>query len=281
MASSNPFPLANICPVPTVRIVDIGASPIDGVPPYQPLIDIGDVELIGFEPSPEQFAALQKRTTPGVTFLPYAIGDGTEGELRICRAPGMTSMLEPDFEVLRNFHVLAECAEVTERVPMPTKRLDDVPEVRGADFIKLDVQGSELPILQSARQTLESVTVIQIEVNFVPFYADQPLFAELDQELRAAGFYLHRFLPLISRVFKPLLLNNDPYAGLSQVLWTDAVYVRKFTDLDAVSDDGLLKTARIVHEAYRSYDLAGMLLHAHDARTGGALYSKYLGCFGG
>lgn len=279
--SAHPFPLAKICPIPTVRIVDIGASPIDGVPPYQPLIDIGDVELIGFEPSPEQFAALQSRLRPGVTFLPHAVGDGSEGVLRICRAPGMSSLLEPDYEVLRRFHVLAECAEVLERLPMPTKRLDDVPEVRGADYIKLDVQGSELPILKAARETLESVTVVQIEVNFVPFYEDQPLFAELDQELRGAGFYFHRFLPLVSRVFKPLLLNNDPYAGLSQVLWTDAIYVRKFTDLDAVSDDGLLKTARIVHEAYRSYDLAGMLLHQHDERTGGALYAAYLARFGG
>ncbi|MBC8423373.1 hypothetical protein H8E07_04560, partial [bacterium] len=119
MASPHPFPLASLCPVPTLRIVDIGASPIDGVPPYQPLVDLGDVELVGFEPSPEQFAALEQRARPGVTFLPYAIGDGAEGELRVCRAPGMTSMPEPDFEVLKNFHVLAECAEVTERVPMP------------------------------------------------------------------------------------------------------------------------------------------------------------------
>lgn len=281
MASPHPFPLSSLCPVPTLRIVDIGASPIDGAPPYQPLIDLGDVELIGFEPSPEQFAALQARLRPGVTFLPHAVGDGTEGELRVCRAPGMTSLLEPDLEVLKNFHLLAECAEVIERLPMPTRRLDDLPEVRGADYLKLDVQGSELPILRAAQQVLESVTVIQVEVNFVPFYVDQPLFAELDQELRGAGFYLHRFQPLISRVLKPLLLNGDPYAGLSQVLWTDAIYVRRFTELGAFSDDALLKTARIVHEAYRSYDLAARLLHEHDDRSGGGLYGEYLARFGG
>ena len=193
----------------------------------------------------------------------------------------MTSMLEPDVEVLSHFHVLAECAEVVERLRMPTKRLDDLPETMGADYVKLDVQGSELAILQNAVEFLKSVTVVQIETNFVPFYEDQPLFAELDQELRGAGFYLHRFQPLVSRVFKPLLLNNDPYAGLSQVLWTDAIYVRKFTELDSVPDEGLLKTARIVHETYRSYDLAGMLLHRHDERTGGALYAAYLSRFGG
>ena len=122
--------------------------------------------------------------------------------------------------------------------------------------------------------------VIQLEVNFVPFYKDQPLFAELDQELRAQGFYLHRFLPLISRVFKPLILNNDPYAGLSQVLWSDAIYVKKFTDVDARSDAELLKTARIMHELYDSFDYAGMMLWHHDQRRDTKLYDAYLSRFG-
>lgn len=275
------FPLKKLTPVPPVTVVDVGASPIDGAPPYQPLMHHGEVEVVGFEPSPEQFAALQARPTSGCTFLPHAVGDGTEGTLRICRAPGMTSLLEPNYEVLKRFHVLAECAEVQERVPMPTVRLDDVPEVAGADYLKIDVQGSEGAVLSGATELLKSLTVVHIEVNFVPFYVDQPLFAELDQQLRAAGFLLHKFLPLISRVFKPLLLNNDPYAGLSQVLWTDAVYVKAFTALDAYSDAQLLKAARIAHEAYNSFDLCGMLLDAHDQRAGGSLYAGYLSHFGG
>ncbi len=274
------FPLRVVTEIPTIRVVDVGASPIDGTPPYAPLVQAGGVELIGFEPSPEQFAALQSRIGPGVTFLPCAVGDGADGVLNVCRAPGMTSLLEPDLEVLSAFHVLAECAEITERLPISTRRLDDIEEVQGADYLKLDVQGSELAILQNARRTLESVLVVQIEVNFVPFYKDQPLFAELDQELRAAGFYLHRFLPLVSRVFKPLLRNNDPYAGLSQILWTDAIYVKKFTELDELDDAGLLKAARILHEVYEGYDLAAKLLWTHDQRHGGSLYEAYLARFG-
>jgi FkbM family methyltransferase len=275
------FPLSLVTPIPALKAIDVGASPIDGAPPYQPLMAQGGIDVVGFEPSPEQFAALQTRPTPGCTFLPHAVGDGTEGTLRVCRAPGMTSLLEPNFDVLKRFHVLAECAEVVERIPMATKRLDDLPEVADSDYLKIDVQGSELAVLQGAPKLLKSLTVVHIEVNFVPFYVDQPLFAELDQALRDAGFYLHKFLPLISRVFKPLILNDDPYAGLSQVLWTDAVYVRKFTELGGMSDAQLLKTARIAHEAYGSFDLCAMLLHEHDERVGGALYAAYLGRFGG
>ena len=275
------FPLSLVTPIPTLRAIDVGASPIDGAPPYQPLLQLGGIEVVGFEPSPDQFAALQAASTPGCTFLPHAVGDGSEGALHICRAPGMTSLLQPDLAVLSRFHVLAECAEVLEQLPIQTRRLDDMPEVAGSDYLKIDVQGAELSVLRGAAELLRSLTVVHIEVNFVPFYVDQPLFAELDQALRAAGFYLHRFLPLISRVFKPLILNNDPYAGLSQVLWTDAIYVRKFTELDGLDDEQLLKTARIAHEAYGSFDLCGLLLHTHDERNGGGLYDSYLSRFGG
>ena len=274
------FPLQSVTPIPPIRAIDVGASPIDGAPPYQPLLSRGGLEVVGFEPSPKQFDALQAAPVPGCTFLPHAVGDGSEGTLRICRAPGMTSLLEPDLDVLRHFHVLGECAEVLDRIPIPTKRLDDLPEVAGSDYLKIDVQGSELNVLRGASRLLESLTVVHIEVNFVPFYKDQPLFAELDQELRGAGFFLHKFLPLISRVFKPLILNKDPYAGLSQVLWTDAVYVRRFTELDVLDDAQLLKTARIAHEAYSSFDLCGLLLHTHDQRNQGGLYDSYLARFG-
>ncbi len=275
------FPLHSVSPIPPVKVLDIGASPIDGDPPYAPMRAHGRVDVVGFEPSPAQYAALQALDAPGCTWLPHAVGDGSEGTLRICRAPGMTSLLEPDLDVLSRFHLLAECAEVLDTLPMPTVRLDDLAEAAGADYLKVDVQGSEGAVLDGAARVLDELTVVHIEVNFVPFYEGQPLFAELDQRLRAAGFLLHKFAPLVSRVFKPLLLNGDPYAGLSQVLWTDAVYVKSFTDLQGYSDDQLLKTARIAHEVYGSFDLCGMLLHAHDRITGAGLYGEYLSRFGG
>lgn len=274
------FPLQSVTPIPPVKVIDVGASPIDGDPPYAAMRGHGDVAVVGFEPSPSQFAALQARPIPGCTFLPHAVGDGTDGTLRVCRAPGMTSLLEPHRAVLERFHLLAECAEVLETIPMPTVRLDDVPEAADSDYIKIDVQGSEGAVLAGAPRVLSELTVVHIEVNFVPFYEGQPLFAELDQQLRAAGFLFHKFTPLVSRVFKPLLLNNDVYAGLSQVLWSDAVYVKSFTNLEAYEDAQLLKTARVAHEVYGSFDLCGMLLAHHDRRCGGTLYSEYLSRFG-
>jgi len=271
------FSLTQLFPeLPDVKVVDIGASPIDGDPPYQPLLRAGKVDLVGFEPDEKQFAALQALDQPRATFLPDAIGDGAEHVLRVCSLPGMTSHLEPDLEVLEHFHGFGEWARVVEERPMPTRRLDEVPEAHGCDYLKIDVQGGELAVLQNAPEVLADCLVVHTEVQFVPFYKDQPLFAELDQLLRNAGFWLHQFTPIHRRVFKPMLINQDIYAGLSQDLWSDAVYVRRFTDFATMDRESLEKIALIGHDAYESIDLASLALLRIDEREGGKRQEQYV-----
>lgn len=262
--------------IPDIHIVDIGASPIEGLPIYQPILDQGGYRLTGFEPNPHQYAELMKQSHPKMTFLPYAIGDGREAVLNICSAPGMSSLLEPDLELLSLFHGFGEWGQVIERQPLTTHRLDDIDEVQNIDFLKLDVQGSELTILENAAEKLKSTLVIHVETLFVPFYKDQALFGEIDIILRKAGFLLHRFGPMASRVFKPIMVNNNIYEGLSQVLWSDAVYVKSFTSFKELQPEQLLKIARVVHDVYGSYDLAHLALSHVDLLSGSQRCSHYL-----
>ena len=76
-------------------IVDIGANPIDGNPPYKAMLQAGLCQIIGFEPQPEALSSLRKSATENETYLPYALADGREHTLHICRASGMTRAL-PD-----------------------------------------------------------------------------------------------------------------------------------------------------------------------------------------
>ncbi len=262
--------------LPYLKLLDIGASPIDGDPPYKQVFDSGSASLVGFEPDPDQFQALLGMDLPRATFLPHALGDGYTAELKICALPGMTSLLEPDPEVLSRFHGFGEWGKVLKREPMQTKRLDDVPEAEGSDYMKIDVQGGELAIFENGKNVLGGLSVVHTEVQFVPFYKDQPLFAELDQVLRSAGFFFHRFMPIHSRVFKPMVINQDPYAGLSQELWSDAVYVRRFTDFDDLPVPQLLKIATLLNDLYESVDLASLALQHADAKDGTRRQARYL-----
>ena len=102
------------------------------------------------------------------------------------------------------------------------------------------------------------------------------MFAEVDQALRRQGFVLHKFLGFAGRAFKPITVVGDPHRSLSQVLWSQAVYVRAFMTLDRLSAEQLLKMSIILHEAYGSGDLVHLCLQERDAKTGGSLAERYL-----
>ena len=94
--------------------------------------------------------------------------------------------------------------------------------------------------------------------------------------LRVRGFVLHRFFPLVSRTFSPVLVNNDPFAGLSQAVWADAIFIRDPTWLDTLAPTQLLVAAAILHGCYASHDIAYRLLAEHGGREGGILAACYL-----
>lgn len=259
-----------------IRIVDVGANPIDGTPPYSLFLTDGDSELVGFEPNSEALARLQRQKGPNETYLPNAIGDGQVHTLRVCAAPGMTSLLEPDPAMLARFHGFPEWGRVLRTARVETSRLDEIAELRGADLLKIDIQGGELMALQNAEALLSDILVVQSEVEFLPLYKNQPLFSDVELFMRARGFMFHRFFPAVSRVFTPMLVGNDICAGMSQLVWADAVFVRDIARLDLLSERQLLASATILHDCYGSLDLVMHLLCEHDTRTGNALAPRYL-----
>jgi len=237
-------------------VVDVGANPIDGDPPYKPMLERGLCTIVGFEPQIEALASLNQRKGPMETYFPDVLGDGHPHTLHICAAPGMTSLLKPDPRMLSLFRLFPEFGRVHSTQPVVTKRLDDITEIKNLDFLKIDVQGSELSVFRSGRHKLADAMVIQTEVSFLPLYEHQPLFAEIDLELRSQGFIPHTFAAVKRWAIAPLMVNNDPYQGLNQLLEADVVYVRDFNRTDALSDEQLKHLALISHHCYRSFDLA-------------------------
>jgi len=259
-----------------VKVVDIGANPIDSAPPYAGLLQAGDADVVGFEPNRDALAILNTQKGPNETYLPHAVGDGKKHTLHLCAASGMTSLLEPNLKVLGLFHGFPGWAKVVATEKLKTVRLDDVPETEGVELIKIDIQGGELMVFKNAVERLKTALVIHTEVEFMQMYVDQPLFSDVELYLRQHGFVFHRFFPLTSRVIQPMLVGGSIYAGLSQTLWADAIFVRDFSRLELMSDEQLLKTAAIVHDCYESIDLAYHLLLEHDRRSGGQRAATYL-----
>ena len=260
----------------SIKVVDIGANPIDGTPPYHSLLQAGHADVVGFEPNPEALVRLRAMQGPNELYLPHAVADGQRHTLHFCQAPGMTSLLVPNPAILNLFHGFPDWGRVLATETVDTVRLDDVEATSGLELLKLDIQGAELMALRHGQDRLREVLVVQTEVEFLPLYVDQPLFSEIDLFLRPFGLMFHRFYPTVSRVVRPLLVDNNIFAGLSQIVWADAVFIRDITRLDRLADEQLLSMATILHDCYASIDIALHLLTEYDRRRGTNFGSAYL-----
>jgi len=273
------FPISALLEAPPrLKIVDVGALSLgEGKDPYARLVASVPCELIGFEPVLAECERLNREAKPNCRYLPHAVGDGTAQTFHECNYPMTSSLLAPDAELLGMFHQLGEVTQVVARRPVQTVRLDDLAEVHGADYLKLDIQGGELMALEGATALLRDLAVLHTEVEFLPMYRGQPLFAEIDAFLRAQGFVVHRLSSLRSASFRLPGIEVELTDAVSQAMWGEAVYVPDFRRFEDLRAERLLKLAVILHENYGSTDLAARALSAYDAKTGSGLADAYIG----
>jgi len=244
-----------LAPSRLTSIVDVGANPIDGDPPYKAMLAAGLAEVTGFEPQAEALARLEEKKGPRERYLPYALGDGSRGLLNVCELEGMTSLLVPDPRQLALFNLFPIWGRVKNQIPVDTRKLDDIAEIARMDFLKMDVQGSEREVLTHGRARLKETVVVQTEVSFVPLYQNQPVFGEIDLLLRDAGFIPHSVTGTKLWPIAPMVVGDTPNRGIRQLLETDMVYVRDFSRPENMDAEQWKQLALVAHYCYGSYDL--------------------------
>lgn len=261
--------------LPMVHVLDVGAA-LGEKPIYQPLVDAGAARISGFEPTALECDKLNAKYGPPHRFFPTFVADGKPNTFYETNWSLTGSLLEPNLPLNSKFQQLAELTALKATHPVETTRLDDVAGLVDVDFIKIDVQGAELLVFENAPRVLSEAVLIQTEVEFLPLYKEQPLFGDVDRQLRGAGFQLHTFLGFGQRAFKPLVKNKQPHLGFRQLLWSDAVYARDFMRLSELSEAKLQKLALLLHDLYESLDLCHLVLSELDQKTGEAWAARYL-----
>ncbi|MFB2934202.1 FkbM family methyltransferase [Aerosakkonemataceae cyanobacterium BLCC-F154] len=160
--------------------------------------------------------------------IPLALSD-TEGEatLYVTNHPMCSSLFPPNEAYISRFSELIEYMSLDFSIDIETTTIDAFCQAEGIteiDFLKVDVQGADLKVLQGAKEVLESsVSVIQAEVLFCELYQNQPLFSDIDRFLREREFTLFS-LPVAfrHRQISPIVSEVNP----GQLLWGDALYIR-------------------------------------------------------
>ena len=76
-------------------------------------------------------------------------------------------------------------------VELRTTRLDSIACIQGmhnVDLIKIDVQGAELAVLDGASETLQKTSMVVLEIPFLAYNTNAPLFADVIAYMAARGF---------------------------------------------------------------------------------------------
>jgi FkbM family methyltransferase len=194
------------------------------------------VEIIGFDPLVERLHEREAAEgMPGVTLLPYAIGDGDVHTLHVNNEDATSSLFPLNLTHNDDFDQLCTLRTVRSE-EVATRRLDDVLSAGPVDFLKLDVQGAELMVLQGAEHTLETTAAIHCEVEFSPIYVGQPLYPKIHQYLADRGFALIDLLVPGRYHYRIPSGRSAP----DRLLWTDAVFFRQTGDRQLLAAQALV-----------------------------------------
>lgn len=201
--------------LPVNTLIDVGASMGDFISQMKTAKQ--DLIVYAFEPIPSVYNQLAERfrSDPNCTCYNFAIGD-QDGTVQFhvndytysSSILPMTSAHKDEFPYTKNVSVI-NCE---------ARRLDSLLNVSNLQkplFIKIDVQGYEMQVINGSKDLLLGADYVLIEVSFAELYEGQPLFDEINSHLNQLGlFYSGNVEQLISK-------SNG------KILQADALYCRR------------------------------------------------------
>ncbi len=155
-------------------------------------------DIISIEPLPTLQDMLQEKakSDPKWRVLePLALGDHNgECEINISESSDMSSLLTSSRELM----TALPRTRVTDKATVPMKTLNTLYKELNLEerrvFIKMDTQGYEMKILECAKETLDKIIGIQVEMSIFPLYEGEVLFDEIIALLKQNGFTPHMLI---------------------------------------------------------------------------------------
>lgn len=193
-----------------------------------------------------------------------ALGDGTPATLYACLNAAASGTLEP-LPSERLPAMLRPGMTVLTKLPIATAALDTIGGLDRVDWLALGPTYDNLAILDGGRRLLQSALVVQVAINFMAAYRNQPDLASVSSRLAAAGFTLLRFDD--ARYASAFPGERTQAHTGSQLSVAQAVFIPDEQKLRALPSDALWKLAFILHAAYGASDAAYRVLGHVDTQV--------------
>ncbi len=252
------------------KIMEIGAHPYGEFnESFHILLDhFPGSEIYAFELDKEECEKLNKSCKKGMKFFPIALGEKKETrKFYETNMPVCSSLYEPKQKFLELYNNLntAYLKNTTEIDTISVDKFLKKNNLEHIDFIKIDIQGAELDVFKGGVKTLEKTLMIVSEVEWVEQYINQPLFGDVSSFLKDQNFMIHKFLGYGTRSLKPIILNQNKNFE-TQVLWSDALFIRNIMNISKLNDEDLIKSA-VLSYIYKSPDLTYFYLEKFDEKN--------------
>lgn len=167
-----------------------------------------------FEPLPEFYDKLKLKYSKLNNILPFALSDH-EGETTfqfVKNAPAYSGILKRKYDIKN--------PEIQE-IKVQVKTLDSIiPDSIKIDFIKIDVEGGELPVLKGAKKIIlknKPVIIFECGIGASDYYGTKPedvyeyLVNELSVNISLLDDWLKNKLPLKKENFCEIFNKNTEY----------------------------------------------------------------------
>ena len=170
--------------------------------------------MYAFDPDPQAISELgakyKSHSFNKLKLFQEALGTINNCILYKTSKPSMSSLHLPEpenydlqYSLYGQKHDWQNALKITEEIKVNCIGIDDLitrENIPSIDLLKLDTQGSELDILQSAVETIKTggIKVIIAEVSMFPVYKNQTLFSDLDIWLKDRDYIMADY-----RVYPP------------------------------------------------------------------------------
>jgi FkbM family methyltransferase len=238
----------------SVTLIDIGAA--GDIEPrwkkFEPILN-----YIGFEPDERSRNLLEQKENRCLNYsiLPNALWESSgDISINLCRAPQVSSYYFPN----RGFVDLfpnPNRFDIESSVSLNTVKLDDL-NFSSADFMKVDIQGGELNALRGGMSLLEKTLGLEIEVEFLPIYSNQPLFGEVSEFASKLGFQFIDFVSLIR-------WQRNSINSFGQCTFADALFLRspEYVMENHGNDDVIISKYLSICLLYNRFDIIDRVIH--------------------